>query len=229
MSIIDTMISSLVPHTCLSCGYEGVLVCANCAKSIKTIWPRCYRCRQPSRDFKVCDRCKPTSSLHAIYTVATYEGSVKDLLWQLKFQSTQAAAGVMADFMAPLMDGASGAWLVPVPTASKRARTRGYDQAKLLARKLSRYTRLPYVDCLRRSGQTHQVGATRDERMCQLQNSFRFSGSVDASQKIILVDDVVTTGATLEAAAAACTVAGAVHISAVTFAQPNALGDLSVK
>lgn len=223
MSIIDKLISSIVPHVCLGCGYESVLICADCIKSIEVIPPRCYRCRRSSPGFRVCDGCRSVSNLHAVYVAIEYDGLAKDLLWRLKSQSVQAAAGSMAELMAPLVASARDAWLVPVPTATKRARSRGYDQAKLLARELSRRTRLPYVDCLRRSGQTHQVGASRNMRLQQLQDSFWVSGSINPNQQIILVDDVVTTGATLEAAGTAFKKTGIEHMSALAFAQPEVL------
>lgn len=156
-----------------------------------------------------------------------YDGVAKDLIWQLKFHGAQAAAEVMARHMAPLLSDIYGsttsrlAVLVPVPTATSRARHRGYDQARLLARELSRQTGLPYADCLRRSGQTHQVGASRVQRLKQLQTAFRVKASrfLPVSDTVILVDDVLTTGATLESAAAVLEQTGRCSIDAVVFAQ----------
>jgi predicted amidophosphoribosyltransferase len=77
---------------------------------------------------------------------------------------------------------------------------------------------LSYADCLRRSGQTHQVGASRDRRLEQLQAAFRVK-DLRPADTIILVDDVLTTGATLEAAAITLKQAGACTVEAAVFAQ----------
>ena len=106
------------------------------------------------------------------------------------------------------------------PTATSRVRQRGYDQAKLLARALARQAGLPYLDCLARVGQTHQVGATREQRLRQLQAAFRVRRpNAVRSAYLLLVDDVSTTGATLELAATILKSAGARRVDAIVFAQ----------
>jgi ComF family protein len=110
--------------------------------------------------------------------------------------------------------------LVPVPTTTSRVRQRGYDQAKLLARQLSRLTGLSYQDCLVREGRTHQVGANRQQRQQQMKQAFRVKPKCPSrSQHIILVDDVLTTGATLESAAQTLRARGYKRVSAIVFAQ----------
>jgi ComF family protein len=109
--------------------------------------------------------------------------------------------------------------LVPVPTATQRARQRGYDQADLLARELSEILGLPHQYLLSRLGQARQVGTGRKQRAAQLAKAFRVKGRVPINSHIMLVDDVVTTGATLEAAATILKKAGAKRVDAVIFAQ----------
>jgi ComF family protein len=125
--------------------------------------------------------------------------------------------------------------VVPVPTATDRRRRRGYDQATLIARALARRQDLAHVPCLRRLGRAHQVGAGRAQRLAQLAGAFvvvrpdRIRG-----KHVVLVDDVITTGATFEAAARALHQAGAARVSAVTFARaelataPSNLGISSI-
>ncbi|HYH36181.1 MAG TPA: phosphoribosyltransferase family protein [Candidatus Saccharimonadales bacterium] len=141
----------------------------------------------------------------------------KELVGRLKFSGAQAASERMARCMLPLLE--SGRYLImPVPTATSRVRSRGYDQAGLLARELSRQARLPYVDGLIRSGHTHQVGASRERRQQQLRDAFRVRAPHKIRGKhILLVDDVVTTGATLEAAGRALQAAGAARVDAAVF------------
>lgn len=221
MSIIDNLIGILVPHSCLACGVEGRLLCATCTAGLTDVEPICPHCQRPSlAGYKCLDCISPISRVQA---VTVYEGSAKALIWQLKLNGSQAAGKIMARLMAELINDYDGRWLVvPVPTATGRSRQRGYDQAKLLAREIARKTRFPYLDCLARQGQTHQHGANRHDRLQQLENSFRLkSPKLIRAKRILLVDDVVTTGATLEAAAQIVMQAGAKQVEALAFARPN--------
>jgi ComF family protein len=122
--------------------------------------------------------------------------------------------------LSPLLPAEPDVMVVPVPTATSRVRGRGYDQAKLLARELSRQARLPYLDCLVRSGHTHQVGASRYQRLSQLEGAFRLKDSKKVrGTRILLIDDVMTTGATLETAAGLLKAGGAGQVAAMVFAQ----------
>jgi ComF family protein len=114
----------------------------------------------------------------------------------------------------------TGTLIVPIPTAISRIRQRGYDQTVLLARALSRQGHLLRADVLVRVSRSRQVGANRQKRLAQLRNSFIVSGNeLVRKADILLIDDVVTTGATLETAATVLKKAGAKSVSAVVFAQ----------
>jgi ComF family protein len=204
MSLIDRIIGAVVPHDCLGCGVEGGLLCSGCADKLPGVPPLATL----------------NGDLRLIQAVTPYKGLAKDLLWKLKSGGAQAAATVMARQMRRLLETDRNLLVMPVPTATSRVRQRGYDQAKLLARELAKQARLPYADCLARLGQSHQVGANREQRRQQLGEAFwvRHHGLVRRA-RILLIDDVTTTGATLEAAAKALKAAGASDIQAIVFAQ----------
>jgi len=108
---------------------------------------------------------------------------------------------------------------MPIPTASsRRIRQRGFDHTKLLAQQLGQILKLDVRTSLRRIGQSQQVGTKSAQRIKQAEGMFQVAGSV-TDQKIILVDDVTTTGATLEEAARVLKRAGAKQVGAVVFAQ----------
>ena len=223
MSLLDTIISSLAPHRCVGCDAEGALLCNDCQSKVPKIPPRCYRCHRLAVYNRTCRSCRSSSRLYAAHIATPYDDLAKTLIWKLKFDGAQAAAVTIAACLREVLpsDENRQYLIVPVPTATSRVRRRGYDQAKLVARALAQQARLPYLDCLQRSGQAHQVGASRYERLRQLKNSFRVVHKRRVQDAhIILVDDVVTTGATLEAAAAALKSAGVRRVEAMAFAQP---------
>lgn len=225
MSLFDTLIGKIAPYDCLACGAEGHLLCTACTNRLAVIPERCYRCQEISKNSLTCVNCRQASQLYRVQVATAYSGSAKALIWQLKLAGARATARIMANRMAMLVkDSTSGTVIMPVPTATSRVRQRGYDQAKLLARELARQTRLPYLDCLARHGQAHQHGLSRQQRLTQLASAFRVRRpqTVQAAD-VLLVDDVVTTGATLEAAAATLKTAGATQISAVVFARPQTI------
>lgn len=221
MSLIDRLLAMVAPHECLGCGAEGALLCAVCAQALPAIPSRCYRCHKVSAEARTCSGCRKTSRLRSVGVATIYEAVAKEIVWKLKFAGAQEAAKVMATRMVPLLEVPLTAVFVPVPTATSRVRRRGYDQAALLARELARQTKRPAAPCLVRTGQQHQVGARRQQRLRQLATAFRAKNSSTVRDgHVILVDDVVTTGATLEAAAAVIMAAGAKRVDAVVFAQP---------
>ncbi len=225
MSLIDTIIARIVPHDCLGCGAEGDLLCLECSDRLPNTPEDCYRCRRPSAGSLTCASCLDEGKVAAVCAGTVYSGSAKDLVWRLKLFGARSAASVMARRLTPLLSGAdSQSLIIPVPTATSRVRQRGYDQAQLLARELSRQAHLPYRALLARSGQQHQHGLTRGQRLNQLDRAFRVTRPLlIKGLPIILVDDVVTTGSTLEAAAATLLAAGAQSVQAVVFAQPPAV------
>ena len=218
--ILDTIFSKLAPYECLGCAQEGSLICKACTHHLEPVPARCYRCHRISEGFRTCPSCRSHSELWSVLPVSIYDGIAKEIVWKLKFGGAQKAAQEMASFMKVLPFSPDNAVIVPVPTATSRARKRGYDQAVLLARALAQQTGLPYGACLRRLGQDEQLGARRDQRVTQLRHAYRcVAPQTVRDRHVLLIDDVLTTGATLEAAARLMKQAGAKHVSGIVFAQ----------
>lgn len=219
---IDTLLSSIAPHDCVACDTTGDLLCNSCLTLLPETLSKCYRCNKATNNHQTCKTCQKTSPLEAVWVCTDYESVAKQLVYALKFERAYASANVIAQAIALHVGNAlpQDAVLSYVPTATSRVRQRGYDQAALIASRLHSYTNIPYRSTLLRLGQQRQTKSTRAQRLQQLENAFQVrSKSIRKQSHIILVDDVFTTGATLESAARTLRAAGVPKVSAVIFAQ----------
>jgi ComF family protein len=220
--MIEQILSLIAPHECLGCGLEGRLLCGQCANQLPEVAARCYRCYRLSPGFKTCSACRRVSKVASVKSVTYHEKLARQLVWKFKFDNAQAAAAEMAKLMESAVDKVDNlpSVITHAPTATSRIRYRGYDQAQLLAKAVARQTGLPYQASLRRMGQHRQVGASRSQRVAQLKEAFRpINTSGIWGARIILIDDVLTTGATLEAAATVLKTAGAKRIDGLVFSR----------
>ena len=154
-----------------------------------------------------------------VWAALEYEGPARALVGALKFRGALALADPMAALMVAAAPGERlcGA-LVPVPLHPARRRRRGFNQAERLAAALGRRAGLPVAECLVRGGsRVRQVGRDRVERLGGPAGSIRARGPVPAHA--VLVDDVITTGATLAACAAVLRAAGSEEVRALVFAR----------
>lgn len=187
--------------------------------AIERIPSRCYLCKRWGDDFRTCGRCRRQSPLLSVRTATAYKGVAKDLVSTLKFGRAKGAAVPMARSLAGIIGVPGGLYITHVPTANARVRERGYDQAALIAKELAVQTSLPYSVLLARTGAQRQTGQGRDIRKAQMEGAFRvLRADMLQGKHVLLVDDVLTTGATCEAAARALRQAGARTVSAAVFA-----------
>lgn len=220
--MFETIVAWYAPHACIGCNRPSNLLCLVCQDGLPAAAERCYRCRALSESGRTCRDCRRQSPLYSVRAATSYDGVSKDLVRKFKFDGARAAAVPIARVMNKLLGvGDEAALLVPVPTASSRRRLRGFDQSRLIVRALAEGSGLGYASSLGRSGQARQVGSTREQRLSQLAHSFYVRGNTSkvAGRYVILIDDVMTTGATLEAAAATLRAAGAKRVEAIVFAR----------
>lgn len=152
-----------------------------------------------------------------VWSSASYEGVARNLVGALKFRRLLPVADLMAErieWLAPahMLSGT----IVPVPPAPPRLRRRGFDPAGELAAALAARLEAPVDNCLERRGGGRQVGRRRAERVG---HPPRIGARTAAPRSVLLVDDVLTTGATLTACAKALRAVGASRVVAVTFAR----------
>ena len=222
MIITERLIAIISPHNCLVCDREGAVLCEWCRpEALSPIPSRCYRCYKLTEDNAVCKGCRKNTSIRNLWAATLYEELPRKLLQKAKFERVRSACIEIAQFLEerlPYFD--KDIIVVHVPTATSRRRQRGYDQSELIARSLAKSRGLTHKRLLARSGQARQVGATKQQRTSQMSEAFRVCNEEDVQKKtILLIDDLTTTGATLESAARTLRRAGAKRIMAATFAQ----------
>jgi predicted amidophosphoribosyltransferase len=190
--------------------------------------PLCAACGRSCRaEAVVCTRCSRTlgaatpilaagpQGIDRVWSSAPHDGVARSLVGALKFRRLLPVAGLMAErieWLAPAH--LLGGTVVPVPSAPPRLRRRGFDPAGELAMALAPRLEVRLAPCLARRGTGHQVGRGRAERISRPP---RIEAIADAPRSVLLVDDVLTTGATLTACAMALRAAGAKRIVALTF------------
>lgn len=220
--MIEQLIKYIAPHLCIACDMEGSLWCTQCRLTYQAYNLRCYICRQPtSGPLVLCYSCVDQSPFVQVFAATRYVSTPKELVHLLKFERAKEAADTIARYMAetialPQLDMA----VVPVPTATTRVRSRGYDQAALIARALARYAGYAYAPLLIRQGQKRQVGRGREERKRHSGMGFRVMARTLPNPKhpVLLIDDVITTGSTLKVAQGVLAHNGFNHIYAAVFA-----------
>lgn len=200
------LIPLIAPSLCLACGGHAGragLLCREC---------RAWMQRSVGGESAGC------------WSAFPYEGPAGALVRALKFHGRVAVADLMAAQMAALApSGLDPGVVVPVPVHPAHRRRRGVDHAGQLARAFARRTGLPFSDCLVRSGDpAPQVGRGRRARMRGPLGAISVKPGLPVPPTAVLVDDVVTTGATVAACAAALRAAGTRHVTRFAYARTTA-------
>jgi len=192
--------------------------------------PRCEVCRKGSEE-PLCSECfsqitfmKPQLG---IYSASVYDGVLRDAIHRFKFQKRKNLAGPLGvllvkylshtpDFSMEEID-----CIIPVPLHRKRQRQRGYNQAELLAQVISKYYEVPVVSALERTKDTHpQFDLPREERLTNVKGAFKVSDPKAVyNKKIILLDDIFTTGSTIAECSKTLKIAGARSVEVLTLSR----------
>lgn len=241
-SLPQRALDLLFPPRCVHCRQTGEPLCADCFSAMQTpADPRCDRCDQ-SLGAAVgprCAACRVLASaprppaLDRIVVALRYDGATRSAIRALKFGRQRRLAYPLAFLLteAALRAGVEVDVIIPMPLHSARRRERGYNQATLLAHPLARALGAPVNErVLARIRATQpQTRLNHIERRANVAGAFGLVGPAEAMEgkRIALVDDVTTTGATLEAAAEALRVARPAAIYALAVARPVRSGSWS--
>ena len=205
----------VAPFTCRGCGRLGELFCECCKNYILQHRVKiCPRCRKA---YKVCLCSVPT------YALAYREGVMLELVEDYKYKSIRRSADTLAEMLdkaIPYLE--DEVLVVPLPTIAKHIRERGFDHTKLLVNKLCKRRKEFKMECLiERAGKSVQVGTNAKTRAMQAKKAYKITKRLDSAKQYLLVDDVWTTGASMEAAIAEMKKAGAARIASAVLLIPR--------
>jgi ComF family protein len=216
----------LFPQRCIGCGKEGSFLCSACQNSLPRVMPPlCPLCGRPQPSGILCPGCVGwQASIDGIRSPFRFEGTVRQAVYSLKYRNLRALAAPLARLMSDYLaeNPVPGDVLVPVPLHRKRLRERGYNQSALLAKQLGRLTGLPVEEnCLVR--RIHNLPQARtanvEQRRANVVGAFTCRDEGLKGRRVVLIDDVSTSGATLDACAAELKETGAESVWGLTLAR----------
>ncbi len=227
------VLDALYPPRCAACaqvGHKGW--CEDCLSRVFTITPPvCAKCGTPVEPERFCPSCPVHPLLpEAVRAAAHYAGAVKDAIHRLKYAAKPAVAPALAQLLIQAWQSTlteplhAAEAVIPIPIHRERERERGFNQSALLARQFCHAVGLPLWDhaLVRATYRQPQVGLDAAQRMQNVKDAFRVVRSEEvAGRRVLLMDDVWTTGSTLNEATKALLQAGADRVFALTVAHEH--------
>jgi len=216
----------LFPQFCVGCGRDGAFICLECVNKLPHIEPPvCLKCGIPIIENSFCDACANwAADIDGIRAPLRFEGIIRESVHQLKYQNLRAISATLAEMLREFLvvNPVSADLLIPVPLHPKRLRERGYNQSALLAQELSKSIGIPVDEkSLVRTRYSLPQARTKSvaERHLNVVGLFECSADTVRGKNILVLDDVTTSGATLNACATALKQAGAVAVRGLALAK----------
>ena len=222
----EAALDFIFPPYCVGCGREGAFICPACRQSLPRIMPPvCPRCGRPQSSGVICPDCvRWQSAVDGIRSPFRFEGVMREAIHKLKYQNLRSMAVPLAGMLQEYLSANPLDFdiLVPVPLHRKRLRERGYNQSRLLAQELGKLINIPVRDdvLVRRKHTPPQARtATIEERTHNIADAFACRDSRLRGRRVLLLDDVATSGTTLDACAAVLKANGAAAVWGLAMAR----------
>lgn len=221
MKFIDKLTSVIAPHNCIVCRSEGAILCESCYLS--EFVPKissCFLCAKATNNFRTCTNCQSKTPIKQLYVATYLDKYPKEMIYKLKFDRSYSAGDRIAQILTENSPTIGKDTIITyVPTSPDRIRKRGYDHARLTASNFAQIYNLSCLSILAKINTTRQVGSNKKQRVRQAESSYTLvKRDIDPKCHIILIDDIVTTGATLGACAKIMKKAGYKNVTCLVFA-----------
>jgi ComF family protein len=223
----DQLLDLLLPPRCIDCHRVGAWLCTECLNRVPRVEPPfCTRCGDKVETGDLCGRCQTSPlRIECIRSVAYFEGALREAVHHLKYRGRTVLAEPLGNLMATCWarHAMPADVVVPVPLHASRLRARGYNQAALLAREMTRQVGLPLDErtLVRQRATAPQVELDAAQRRENVHDAFYCTSDALVGKQALLIDDVCTTGATLEACAVALYAGGTRGVRALTLARAH--------
>lgn len=212
-TLVEEALALLFPDRCVSCARTGPLLCPACREQI---------CPLPASDGGLDGRAR-SLYLDAMTAPFGFDGPLREAIHALKYERIRRIAPLLGDLLATSEAGRllPADALVPVPLHSDRLRERGFNQSELLAHRLAQVRRLPLLSSslVRQRDTAHQIALGARARRENVAGAFGWQHPDPPPSRVLLIDDVLTTGATFGACAQALRDAGAREVRALALAR----------
>lgn len=198
-------------------------MCDKCIRLLKGPEFKCFRCGRNNPFGLYCFACRKSFLPDRIIAAFAYDGQLKEIIHQYKYEDAYILSKDLAKGLIPIvrkLENYKGYDLTFVPLSPTKIRSRGYNQAKLLADEVAKKLKLKIVDLMERLPQdeTQVISQTKIARKKNIKGVFKIKENAEIPKKIILIDDVVTTGATVEEATKILKKAGAQEVIVLALA-----------
>ena len=221
MNPIEKLLNVIAPEYCIECGKENYLFCPSCYNSNPKLGSICYICQKATSQNMPCAKHLTKNSPDKVYCLNKYEGNIKNYLTLYKFETKRSAGYEIAKYINDDLPIIPEDFLVTwVPTTQKRIRQNGYDHSYLIAKNFAKLRKLKYQKLIKRDASEPLHNLSKKDRLKLIGNYYHLENERQKIQsKVLLIDDIATTGATISYIAKMLRKNGAKEIIACVFAK----------
>jgi ComF family protein len=221
--IIGPIINFLFPQSCFVCREPGKPICSECIKSFAPAKLRCLKCGRANPFGLYCKSCHSKSKANLVLAGFDYKNPITSLIHQFKYEDVTSLSDPFCDCLAALLSKIPDNLeykICYIPLTLKKLKLRGYNQSKLLAEGIGQCLNVTVTGLLTRveARESQVIAQSRKLRKTNIKGAFSIKSGAEIPQKVILLDDVITTGATVEEAVKVLKAAGVKEVIVLALA-----------